>query len=116
MNLWFDAVAIILAIVLSYSVFLYQKKRLEIEKKKAKGDAKAYALDVAGKLATGFTSDLKDSTEKGTKKKQEVQTKIKTTLADSGIPVPSDAVLSGIIEKAVQTMKIADKKEDDKNA
>lgn len=54
---------------------------------------------------------------KGTAKKKEVATRIKSSLADAKLPIPSDDAISGAIEKAVTAMKLADSEEEsDKNA
>lgn len=112
-----DAAAVVIAIVFSYAVFWYKKHKTTIDKKKSEGDALAFSLDALGKLASMFAYDLKDSSDKGTAKKKEVATRIKSSLADAKLPIPSDDAISGAIEKAVTAMKLADSEEEsDENA
>lgn len=110
-----DIAAVVIAIVFSYAVFWYKKHKTVIDKKKSEGDALAFSLDILGKLASVFSYDLKNSSEKGTAKKKEVATKIKSSLADAKLPIPSDAAISGAIEKAVTAMKLADDEEKSDN-
>lgn len=114
-DLLINLAAVVIAIAFSYGVFWYKNHKTEIDKKRSEGDALAYSLDILFKLATIFSYDLKDSSEKGSAKKKEVATKIKTFLADAKLPVPSDAAISGAIEKAVTAMKIADEEKSDSN-
>lgn len=114
-DLLIDLAAVVIAIAFSYGIFWYKKHKTEIDRKRNEGDALAFSVDMLGKLATVFAYDLKDSSEKGTAKKKEVANKIKTTFADAKLPVPSDAAISGAIEKAVTTMKLADSEEKSDN-
>ena len=107
-NIIMDVVAVVIAIVFSYYVFWQKKHKTEIDKKRDSGDALAFSLDILGKLASMFAYDLKDSSDKGTAKKKEVAAKIKTSLTDAKLPIPSDDAISGAIEKAVIAMKLAD--------
>lgn len=110
-NIFIDLSAVVIAIAFSYGIFWYKKHKTEIDKKRDEGDALAFSVDMLGKLATMFAYDLKDSSEKGAAKKKEVANKIKVTFADAKLPVPSDAAISGAIEKAVTAMKLADSEE-----
>lgn len=107
-NILVDISAVVIAIVLSYAVFWFKKHKTEIDQKRNEGDAIAFALDILGKITTNVVYDLKDSSEKGAAKKKEAKAKIKSFYADAHLPVPSDDVISGGIERAVQTMKLAD--------
>ena len=107
-NIFIDLSAVVIAIAFSYGIFWYKKHKTEIDKKRDQGDALAFSVDMLGKL---FAYDLKDSSEKGAAKKKEVANKIKGTFADAKLPMPSDAAISGAIEKAVTTMKVADNEE-----
>lgn len=118
-NALISIAAVVVAIVISYGVFWYKKHRTEIDAKRENGDMLAYTVDILGKLTSNFVYDLKDSSEAGKAKKQDVTTKIKAALADAHLPVPSDAAISGAIEKAVLAMKLSEEKEvkeDKKNA
>ncbi|MBP2057028.1 LL-H family phage holin [Lactobacillus colini] len=116
-NILIDLAAVIVAISVSYGVFWYKKHQTEIDAKREKGDALAYTMDILGKLATNFVYDLKDSGETGKAKKQAVTTKVKSALGDAHLPIPSDAAISGAIEKAVLAMKLSEDKtkESEKN-
>lgn len=115
-DLILDAIAIIIAVIVAYGVFWFKKHKTEIDKKAEEGNALAFATDLLGKMTTNFVYDLKDSSEKGEHKKQDVMVKVKSALADAKLPIPSDAEISGAIEKAVTTMKLADQEKSDKDA
>lgn len=112
-NIIMDIAAVVIATAFSYAVAWYKKHKTEIDKKRDRGDALAFSLDVLGKLASIFAYDLKDSSDKGTAKKKEVAAKIKASLTGAKLPVPSDDAISGAIEKAVAAMKLADESGDD---
>ena len=98
-NILVNVSAVIIALVLSYFVFWYRNHKIEIDSKRAKGDALAFVVDTLGKVATNVVYDLKDSSEKGTEKKEQAKVKIKNFYAD--------AQVSGAIEKAVAIMKMS---------
>ncbi len=60
-----------------------------------------------GQVATNVVYDLKDSSEKGAEKKEQAKVKIKNFYADAHLPAPTDAQVSGAIEKAVAIMKMS---------
>ena len=106
-NILVNVSAVIIALVLSYFVFWYRNHKIEIDSKRAKGDALAFVVDTLGQVATNVVYDLKDNSEKGTEKKEQAKVKIKNFYADAHLPAPSDAQVSGAIEKAVAIMKMS---------
>ena len=106
-NILLNVSAVIVALVLSYFVFWYRNHKIEIDSKRAKGDALAFVVDTLGKVATNVVYDLKDSSEKGVEKKKQAKVQIKKFYADAHLPAPSDDQLSGAIEKAVAIMKLS---------
>ncbi len=102
-----DVSAVVAALALSYFVFWYRNHKIEIDSKRAKGDALAFVVDTLGQVATNVVYDLKDSSEKGAEKKEQAKVKIKNFYADAHLPAPSDAQVSGAIEKAVAIMKLS---------
>lgn len=107
-NILLNVSAVVVALVVSYFVFWYRNHKVEIDKKRAKGDALAFAIDVLGQVATNAVYDLKDNSEKGIEKKKQAKTRIKSFYADAHLPAPADDQISGAIEKAVTVMKVAD--------
>ena len=106
-NILLNVSAVVVALVVSYFVFWYRNHKTEIDKKRAKGDALAFVVDTLGQVATNVVYDLKDSSEKGAEKKEQAKVKIKSFYADAHLPAPSDAQVSGAIEKAVAIMKMS---------
>lgn len=102
-----DVSGVVIALAVSYFVFWYRNHKIEIDSKRAKGDALAFVVDTLGQVATNVVYDLKDSSEKGVEKKKQAKVKIKNFYADAHLPVPSDDQLSGAIEKAVAIMKLS---------
>ncbi|MGQ5708840.1 phage holin [Lactobacillus sp. PSON] len=108
-SLILDISAVVIAIAISYGVFWFKNHKTKIDKQVEEGNALAFTIDILGKMVTNFVYDLKDDNEKGANKKKDVMVKVKTALADAKLPIPSDAEISGAIEKAVTTMKLAEK-------
>lgn len=106
-SIFIDVSAVIVALVLSYFVFWYRNHKIEIDSKRAKGDALAFVVDTLGQVATNVVYDLKDNSEKGAEKKEQAKVKIKNFYADAHLPAPSDTQVSGAIEKAVAIMKMS---------
>ena len=106
-SIFIDVSAVIVALVLSYFVFWYRNHKIEIDSKRAKGDALAFVVDTLGQVATNVVYDLKDNSEKGAEKKEQAKVKIKNFYADAHLPAPTDAQVSGAIEKAVAIMKMS---------
>lgn len=106
-NILVNVSAVIVALVLSYFVFWYRNHKIEIDSKRAKGDALAFVVDTLGQVATNVVYDLKDSSEQGAEKKKQAKVKIKNFYVDAHLPAPSDDQLSGAIEKAVAIMKLS---------
>lgn len=106
-NIIIDLSAVVAALALSYFVFRYRNHKIEIDSKRAKGDALAFVVDTLGQVATNVVYDLKDRSEKGVEKKKQAKVKIKNFYADAHLPAPSDDQLSGAIEKAVAIMKLS---------
>lgn len=102
-----DVSGVVIALAVSYFVFWYRNHKIEIDSKRAKGDALAFVVDTLGKVATNVVYDLKDSSEKGVEKKKQAKVKIKNFYAAANLPAPSDDQLSGAIEKAVAIMKLS---------
>ena len=102
-----DVSGVVIALAVSYFVFWYRNHKIEIDSKRAKGDALAFVVDTLGQVATNIVYDLKDSSEKGVEKKKQAKVKIKNFYADAHLPAPSDDQLSGAIEKAVAIMKLS---------
>lgn len=113
-SLVLDAAAVIIAIAVVYGILWFKKHKTAIDKKVEEGNALALATSILGKMAENFVYDLKDSGQKGKDKKQDVEVKVKSALVDAHLPIPSDAEISGAIERAVTTMKVADKEAGDK--
>ncbi|MEY8679580.1 phage holin [Lactobacillus johnsonii] len=106
-NILIDVSGVVIALAVSYFVFWYRNHKIEIDSKRAKGDALAFVVDTLGQVATNVVYDLKDSSEKGVEKKKQAKVKIKNFYADAHLPAPSDDQLSGAIEKAVAIMKLS---------
>ncbi|MGI1820167.1 phage holin [Lactobacillus johnsonii] len=106
-NILVNVSAVVIALVLSYFVFWYKNHKTEIDKKRAEGDARAFVIDTLGKVATNVVYDLETNTEQGAEKKKQAKVKIKNFYADAHLPAPSDAQVSGAIEKAVAIMKLS---------
>lgn len=106
-NILIDVSGVVIALAVSYFVFWYRNHKIEIDSKRAKGDALAFVVDTLGQVATNVVYDLKDSSEKGVEKKKQAKVKIKNFYADAHLPAPSDAQVSGAIEKAVAIMKMS---------
>lgn len=106
-NIIIDVSGVVIALAVSYFVFWYRNHKIEIDSKRAKGDALAFVVDTLGQVATNVVYDLKDSSEKGAEKKEQAKVKIKNFYADAHLPAPSDAQVSGAIEKAVAIMKLS---------
>ena len=102
-----DVSGVVIALAVSYFVFWYRNHKIEIDSKRAKGDALAFVVDTLGQVATNVVYDLKDSSEKGAEKKEQAKVKIKNFYADAHLPAPTDAQVSGAIEKAVAIMKMS---------
>lgn len=106
-NILIDVSGVVIALAVSYFVFWYRNHKIEIDSKRAKGDALAFVVDTLGQVATNVVYDLKDSSEKGAEKKEQAKVKIKNFYADAHLPAPTDAQVSGAIEKAVAIMKMS---------
>lgn len=106
-NILIDVSGVVIALAVSYFVFWYRNHKIEIDSKRAKGDALAFVVDTLGQVATNVVYDLKDSSEKGVEKKKQAKVKIKNFYTDAHLPAPSDDQLSGAIEKAVAIMKLS---------
>lgn len=106
-NILIDVSGVVIALAVSYFVFWYRNHKIEIDSKRAKGDALAFVVDTLGQVATNVVYDLKDSSEKGVEKKKQAKVKIKNFYANAHLPAPSDDQLSGAIEKAVAIMKLS---------
>ena len=106
-NILIDVSGVVIALAVSYFVFWYRNHKIEIDSKRAKGDALAFVVDTLGQVATNVVYDLKDSSEKGVEKKKQAKVKIKNFYADAHLPAPSDDQLSGAIETAVAIMKLS---------
>ena len=106
-NILIDVSGVVIALAVSYFVFWYRNHKIEIDSKRAKGDALAFVVDTLGQVATNVVYDLKDSSEKGVEKKKQAKVKSKNFYTDAHLPAPSDDQLSGAIEKAVAIMKLS---------
>ena len=76
-NILVNVSAVIVALVLSYFVFWYRNHKIEIDSKRAKGDALAFVVDTLGQVATNVVYDLKDNSEKVLKRKNKLKLKLR---------------------------------------